>query len=216
MSYTNPHGQPQGTASRVTNLLRQIIIAEVVAINGYQYHISNSDIAEINEVWHHIMLEEKSHYIIALNLLRKYDPVQYNYFNNPPEDMLGSAVPTIEYSGIEPVSNSGAGPNANSANTANSGSRSRKGSGSGSRPQPQSQPVLQPSKPVYDKSKILNYIRDDIKGELEAVILYEDELAQIQQRDVRTALQKIINDEKEHSEELTLVLLKFDPDPYQG
>ncbi|MDF2987727.1 MAG: ferritin-like protein [Eubacterium sp.] len=212
MSYTNPHGQPQGAATRVTNLLRQIIIAEIVAINSYQNHISNSDISEINQVWHHIMVNEKSHYIIAMNLLRKYDPVQYKYLSNSQEAMPGSAIPTTDFSGTESVSNSGAGSNTNTNSSASSGSRSRKSSGSSSRPQTE----IQAAKPVYDKYKILNYLREDIKGELEAVILYEDELASIQHKDVRSALQKIIDDEKHHAEHLTQVLLKHDPDPYEG
>jgi hypothetical protein len=60
MSYTNPLGQPQGMAVKITNKLRQIIIAEIIAINGYQNHISNSNMLDINEVWHHIMLDEKN------------------------------------------------------------------------------------------------------------------------------------------------------------
>jgi hypothetical protein len=48
MSYTNPQGQPQGTARHFINKLREILIAEVIAINGYQSHIAHSDIEEIN------------------------------------------------------------------------------------------------------------------------------------------------------------------------
>ncbi|WP_461613229.1 hypothetical protein [Clostridium sp. Marseille-QA1073] len=33
MSYTNPHGQPQGVAILDTNKLREILIAEICAIN---------------------------------------------------------------------------------------------------------------------------------------------------------------------------------------
>lgn len=39
MSYTNPHGQPQGIAMFDTNKLREILISEIDAINGYSDHI---------------------------------------------------------------------------------------------------------------------------------------------------------------------------------
>ncbi|HEY5585550.1 MAG TPA: ferritin-like domain-containing protein [Ruminiclostridium sp.] len=166
MSYTNPYGQPQGMAIKFTNMLRQIIIAEVIAINGYQNHIANSNMADINEVWHNIMLDEKRHYSLAINLLRKYDPIQSKFYliHNP--DKLGYKLP------------------------------------------------LQVYKPSYDKQLILNNLRDDVKGEMEAVILYEEELSEFPKKDIRTTLQTIIDDEKEHSEHLTAILLKYDPDPY--
>ena len=66
---------------------------------------------------------------------------------------------------------------------------------------------MQIYKPSYDKQIILNNLRDDIKGELEAVILYEEELSKFTQKDIRTTLQAIIDDEKEHAEHLTEVLL---------
>lgn len=166
MSYTNPYGQPQGIARKITNMLRQIIIAEIIAINGYQSHIANSNMQDINEVWHHIMLDEKEHYMLAINLLRKYDPVEYKYFSSQHEEFSVQKSP------------------------------------------------LQIYKPNYDKQIILNNIREDIKGELEAIILYEEELAEFSHKDIRVTLQKIIDDEKEHTEHLTQVLLKYDPDPY--
>jgi rubrerythrin len=61
---------------------------------------------------------------------------------------------------------------------------------------------------------ILNDIRDDIKGELEAVILYEAQLPKYPCRDIRTTLQAVIDDEKGHAEHLTRLLLKYDVDPY--
>ncbi len=59
MSYTNPYGQTQGTARKITNRLREIMIAELIAINGYQGHIANSYMKSVNEVWYHIMQDEK-------------------------------------------------------------------------------------------------------------------------------------------------------------
>lgn len=188
MSYTNPLGHPQGVSNKVTNLLRQVMIAELVAINEYQTHILHSDIAAVNEAWHHIMLDEKSHYIIALNLLRKYDPVEYKYFLLPHE--------------IKANPDSAQAPQS-SQNIHNVQKH-------------KSSSTAQTNRTPYELKVILNYIREDIKGELEAIILYEDEIAEIQQKDVRIALQKIIDDEKEHTEHLTQVLLAYDPDPYEA
>lgn len=165
MSYTHPHGQPQGTAKKITNKLRQILIAEIIAINGYQEHISNSNMPQINAVWQHIMLEEKKHYNLVINLLRRYDDIEFKYFMEKHELKTPKS-------------------------------------------------AMQPYRPAYDRQIILNNLREDIKGELEAVILYEEELAEFTQKDIRTVLQSIIDDEKEHAEHLTEVLLKYDPDPY--
>ncbi len=60
MSYTNPYGQPQGLAKTVTNKLRGALIAEIIAMNGYTEHIANSDMEEINRVWHSIVDDEKN------------------------------------------------------------------------------------------------------------------------------------------------------------
>ncbi|KGM95288.1 rubrerythrin [Clostridium novyi A str. 4552] len=61
---------------------------------------------------------------------------------------------------------------------------------------------------------LLNYLREGIKGELEAVILYEQHLAEIPYTDIRETLQKIVYEEKEHLEELTLVLTNYDKEKY--
>jgi hypothetical protein len=166
MSYTNPWGQTQGKATSVTNKLRQILVAEIIAINAYYEHILNSNMDDINRAWHNIMLDEKKHYGMALKLLRQYDPTQYKMFQAHKADRLGPKTPMQFYN------------------------------------------------PDYNRQIILNNIRADIKGELEAIILYEEELAEFRQADIRTALQIIIDDEKEHTEHLTELLLKYDPDPY--
>ncbi|OPX42642.1 hypothetical protein CLHUN_34640 [Ruminiclostridium hungatei] len=221
MSYTNPHGHPQGLPGKVTNLLRQVMIAEIVAINGYQKHILSSNIAAVNEAWYHIMLEEKSHYIIALDLLRKYDTAEYNYFMTPHEINPGpetgqNSVNIQKTQNIQLPSNT-----PNTSNTPNhyyniqklqnTNPNTAHNSGKKSSASSQQNRII-----TYDKLLILNNIRDDIKGELEAVILYEDEIAHIQQKDIRQALQKIIDDEKEHTEHLTQVLFAFDSDPYKA
>ncbi|WP_024834287.1 demethoxyubiquinone hydroxylase family protein [Ruminiclostridium josui] len=167
MSYTYPSGQPQGTARKVTNRLREIMIAELIAINGYQNHIANSNMINVNEVWYHIMQDEKRHYETVLNLLRKYDPVQYKASLEQHEDYH----------------------------------------------KPKS--TMQLYNPSYDKQIILNNIREDIKGELEAVILYEEEIeAYSSYKDIKTAIQSIIDDEKEHSEHLTQVLKKYENEQF--
>jgi rubrerythrin len=75
---------------------------------------------------------------------------------------------------------------------------------------------LQIFKPNYDRQIILNNVREDIKGELEAVILYEQMMANIPYHDVRQVIYSIINEEKGHTEHLTQLLLKYDLDKYNG
>jgi rubrerythrin len=168
MSYTHPNGMPQGIAIPFTNKLREILIGEIIAINGYQEHILNSNMEEINKAWHTIMGDEKKHYGIILNLLRKYDPVEYSMYLAHRSLRQG------------PV------------------------------------PPMQSYQPEYDRQIILNNVREDIKGELEAVILYEQEMPGLPYQDIRDALQSIINEEKGHTEHLTELLLKYDPDRYDG
>lgn len=166
MSYTHPQGQPQGVARQFTNRLREILISEVIAINGYQTHIAHSDIEEINAAWHSIMLDEKKHYGWVLQLLRKYDPEQYKQFIAHKNDNSGPKTP------------------------------------------------VQLQNAPSDGTAILNFLRDDVKGELEAVILYEADLAKYPYRDIRVTLRSIIDEEKGHAEHLMRLLLKYDPDPY--
>ena len=47
MSYTHGKAQPQGYPLADTNRIREALIAEIYAINGYAEHIANSDMAEI-------------------------------------------------------------------------------------------------------------------------------------------------------------------------
>jgi rubrerythrin len=166
MSYTNPQGQPQGRAYQFTNKLREILTAEVIAINGYQTHIANSNIKEINTAWHSIMLDEKEHFGLILKLLRKYDSEQYKQFTEHKNDNVGPKEPGQNYI------------------------------------------------PEYSTQIILNNLRDDIKGEMEAVILYEPYLSELPHKDLRDTLHSIIEEEKGHAEHLTRLVLKYDPDVY--
>lgn len=62
------------------------------------------------------------------------------------------------------------------------------------------------------KINISNAIRTDIKGELEAIVLYEYALSNNKYRDVYEVYTEVINDEKEHFEELTYAIMKYDTD----
>ncbi len=168
MSYTYPFGQPQGEPVQFTNILRELVVAEIVAINGYQQHIADSNMEDINNVWHKIMVDEKKHYGWLLKLLRKYDPAEEQAYQRHLNIGLGPGSPMQIY------------------------------------------------KPDYDRQIILNNLRQDIKGELEAVVLYEQELQQMPYVDLRQTLMNIIDEEKGHTEHLTSVVLKYDPDPYNG
>ncbi|HEY5561709.1 MAG TPA: demethoxyubiquinone hydroxylase family protein [Clostridiaceae bacterium] len=161
MSYTTRYGQPQGYPKLDTNKLREILIAEIIAINGYAEHIANSNMKDINVAWNSIMGDEKKHYAMIISLLRKYDPAQYQSYKEHIGDKAGAKSP------------------------------------------------MQTFTPNFDKQLILNNIREDIKGELEAVILYEQQLAIIPYNDVRSALYSIINEEKGHAEHLTELILKY-------
>lgn len=165
MSYTIPNGQPQGVPTSFLNSIREALIAEIIAINGYAAHIANSSMEDINTVWRHIMQDEKDHYGMFMTLLHRYDPVQYQMYLK------------YEYSAI------GVCP-------------------------------LQIYKPEYDKQLILNNIRDDIKGELEAVILYDQNLRMMPYSDIKKVFSTVIDQEKEHAEHLTRLLMQFDPDKY--
>jgi rubrerythrin len=161
-------GQPQGNPLLYTNRIREALIGEIIAINGYAEHIANSNMEDINAAWRSIMRDEKKHYGMFLILLRKYDTVQYQRYLEHIGDKLGPKAPMQTY------------------------------------------------KPEYDKQIILNNVRQDIKGELEAVILYEQHLAQIPYQDVKSVFYTVSSEEKGHAEHLTQLLLKYDPDTYDS
>lgn len=166
MSYTTKR-QPQGCAYFYTNKIREAMIAELVAINDYAYHIAHSDIKDITETLQHIMEDEKEHYGMFLQLLRKYDPAQFKKYMEVKDHLKLSKT---------------------------------------------SRPINICVKP--SQHMLLNFIRDDIKGELEAVILYEQHIMEIPIPDIRETFLKVINDEKEHTEELTRLLIHYDKDKY--
>ncbi|WP_032120753.1 ferritin family protein [Clostridium amazonitimonense] len=166
MSYTTLR-QPQGVPVSYVNLIREALIAELVAINDYYKQIVSTDIKELKEILQHIMEEEKRHYGMFLQLIRKYDPEQYGKYIEADKDVKIST--NIKLSNHD-------------------------------------------SK--MQNQIILNNIRDDIKSELEAVVLYEQHISMIPINEIRDVFKEVTADEKEHIEELTSVLLKLDKDSY--
>jgi rubrerythrin len=167
VSYTELNGQPQGIPCFFIDKIREALIAEIVAINGYAKHIANSNTEAINKVWNGIMADEKEHYGMFLTLIHKYDPTQYQLYIKHSQDII-------------PVT------------------------------------PMQPYKPEYDKQLILNNVREDAKGELEAVILYDQIWNEAPYQDIKDVFQYVINAEKEHVEHLTRVLLRYDTDKYDS
>ncbi|OSA88335.1 UNVERIFIED_ORG: rubrerythrin [Clostridium botulinum] len=64
------------------------------------------------------------------------------------------------------------------------------------------------------KNNLLTYIRDAIKGELEAIVLYEFFIENLENEKAIELIKEIIKDEKEHVEELTKTLTILDKDKY--
>lgn len=168
MSYTTD-GQPQGKALDIKGFLREGLISEIVAINGYSKHIDEISIVEIKELLHHIMEDEKRHYGMFLEALRRYDKEEFEVY-----------VEALDHVEIKD----------------------------------------RPLKKTYHENKkltaykILNKIRKDIKGELEAILLYDYLIEQIEDKDIVKMIKDITKDEKEHVEELTLAIMKLDSDKY--
>ncbi|WP_461205243.1 ferritin family protein [Clostridium sp. DL1XJH146] len=167
MSYTTER-QPQGIPYFFTNKIREAMIGELVAINDYSIHISHSNIKELNEIWYHIMEDEKKHFGMLMQLLRKYDPVEYEKYKEVASHVKLTGKGNLSLSEYN----------------------------------------------KSDNTKLLNNIRSDIKGELEAIILYEQHIIEIPHPDIKKVFEKIVADEKEHTEELTLAILHYDKNSY--
>lgn len=65
-----------------------------------------------------------------------------------------------------------------------------------------------------NKDNLLIHIREAIKGELEAIILYEDIIQHLDREDLKEIVEEITNEEKEHVEELTRALILLDKNKY--
>ena len=59
-------------------------------------------------------------------------------------------------------------------------------------------------------NKILNNLRQDLVGELEAINQYQEHIDEIDDEEIKKVLTHIMNDEKEHVAELTKVIRKID------
>ncbi|WP_315080466.1 ferritin family protein [uncultured Clostridium sp.] len=168
MSYTT-NRQPQGILKNIETFFREGMIAELVAINDYSSFISLTDNKEVNDIFHHIMEEEKKHYGLFLQALRSVDKEQAELKAKVDEQLdISSKEKYKEYIG--------------------------KGS----------------------KHNLLSYIRDAIKGELEAIILYEYFIENLENEKAIELIKEIIKEEKEHIEELTKALVILDKDKYNN
>ncbi|HEY5525067.1 MAG TPA: ferritin family protein [Clostridium sp.] len=63
-------------------------------------------------------------------------------------------------------------------------------------------------------TNLLVNIRDAVKGELEAILLYEHFIINLSDNTISKIIKEIIKDEKEHVEELTRALIILDKDKY--
>lgn len=167
MSYTTDR-QPQGCAFSIPNFLRETMIGELVAINDYNEHIKLTNLPDIKKILHHIMEDEKRHYGMLLDALRKFDSRQKEKSEEVSEKTEISSKP------------------------------------------------LKTNSEKTDKNShhLLNAIRGDIKGELEAIIAYEDILEKINDNILKAMIKDIVKDEIEHVEELTKILTTLDIDCY--
>ena len=60
------------------------------------------------------------------------------------------------------------------------------------------------------ENKILNNLRQDLVGELEAINQYQEHIDEIDDEEIKKVLTHIMNDEKEHVAELTKIIRKID------
>lgn len=166
MSYTTER-QPQGTACSISNFIRETMIGELVAINDYTDQINRCNLPDVKEILQHIVEDEKRHYGMLLDALRKFDKTQSE-----------KAEEIAEHTVIK----------------------------------------SKPIKASTEKSKghfcILSAARSDIKGELEAIIAYEDALNKIDDTVLKAMIKDIVKDEIEHVEELTKIVTSLDKDCY--
>lgn len=77
MSYTNPHGFPQGnpleTKNQLANLIREMKVGELVAIKDYTMHIKQVNNMEVKKELKHIRDEEIEHFNKLNDLVLKLD-----------------------------------------------------------------------------------------------------------------------------------------------
>lgn len=169
MSYTT-NKQPQGIPLDLSDILREALIAEIVAIDGYEFAIANTDNKEVVEIFHHILEDEKRHYGMFLEFLRRVDKEQMEMFKEAQEHVTLT--------------------------------QPKEGKNDGK------------SSKYKEKGDLLTFIRENIKGELEAIVLYDQHEAQIKDEEGKKIFRSVIRDEKEHVEELTKAMIILDKDKY--
>lgn len=169
MSYTTDR-QPQGLLNDTGTLLREGMIAEIVAINDYTRFISATDNKEVKDLFHHIREEEKHHYMEFLDALRSIDEEECKLAK--------------EFSEHPPIS--------------------------------ERDKYKDESHMKNSKNGLLTDIRDAIKGELEAIVLYEDLISHLRDEKLIELIRHITKEEKEHTEELTKALTILDKDKYES
>ena len=64
---------------------------------------------------------------------------------------------------------------------------------------------------MYEKWELIEAIREDIRGELDAIKLYERHVALTDDKRAKAVLQDIANEEKTHTGELFTLLFELDP-----
>jgi len=169
MSYTTQR-QPEGATKSVEGFLREGLIAEIVAINDYNYFIESTDNKELKELFHEIMGDEKRHYAMFLEALKSIDEEEKELGMEAEKHIKISA--KGKYSDYTNKSNK--------------------------------------------NISLLVNIRDAIKGELEAILLYEHFIINLSDNIINRIIKEIIKDEKEHVEELTRALVILDKDKYSN
>jgi rubrerythrin len=60
------------------------------------------------------------------------------------------------------------------------------------------------------ENKILDNLRKDLVGELQAINQYQEHIDEIDDEEIKKVLEHIMNDEKEHFAELTKIIRKID------
>ncbi len=158
----------QEPVANYTLSIRNLMQAELESINQYERHMQQSDIPELNEIWQYIVENEKGHYGMLLELLRRFDPQQAAQYENVRN--LNIIMPS----------------------------------------------KIQTEAAVVKRGNLetLNYIRNDIRLELATANAYEIFLLQVPLSPILQVVNTISQDEKEHIELLTKVLIELDTDRY--
>ena len=139
-----------------TGAIRELMQAELESIT------------ELNEIWQYIMENEKGHYGMLLELLRRLDPEQRAQYTSAQSQVLQV---TEKVQMIPPMV--------------------RKG-----------------------RLELLNHVRNDIKQELRMINEYEQLILKVPVAPIIQILNTINQDEKEHMEQLTRLILELDTDDY--